>query len=460
MRKKLLSFLALGLLGAVSATAQGRTSVAAPSASYRLAPFGAVHVDRPAGPPQGVVIFLSDSPTAAPIARGLSQRGLLVATVSAATLLKTVQAWHQRCLNLNAPINDLSKDLQHRAGIEAYLKPVLIGQGAGAALAYAALSQWPNAPYRGVISIGFTPQVTSASPWCATGGASFVRVGQTGRWSLKPNRQIGVPWLVMGTAAQVSRTQSFVRAVPGANQRTLPSAAQAWPQAIADATMALLPRDQPRPPAGALPHLTMPLTLVQAATTPTQRDLMAIIYSGDGGWASIDRDVASQLAAAGIPVVGVDSLEYFWTARTPAGAGRDLAALIETFSERWGRARVLLIGYSFGADALPFMVDALPPAIRSKIERVSLLGLSSTADFQFHLSSWLDVGDSGGLPTIPAITRLRGLAVQCVRGQDEDESACGKIPQGLAQQYVVPGGHHFDSNAALLAQIILARKRP
>jgi type IV secretory pathway VirJ component len=198
----------------------------------------------------------------------------------------------------------------------------------------------------------------------------------------------------------------------------------------------------------------LPLTIV-ADPAARKTDLMAIMYSGDGGWAGLDRAVAGQLAAAGVPVVGVDSLDYFWTARTPGHAGGDLARIVSHFSRQWGRPRVILLGYSFGADDLPYIVGALPPALRPMISRVSLLGLSPTADFQFHLTSWLDLSSATARPTVPAIEQLKGLPMQCIRGADESDSACTAIPAGYASQVLLPGGHHFDGNAALIAQSIL-----
>lgn len=186
---------------------------------------------------------------------------------------------------------------------------------------------------------------------------------------------------------------------------------------------------------------------------------MAIAYSGDGGWVGIDRDLAAQIAAAGIPVVGVDSLSYFWSARTPKGAAQDLGKLIRGFGQRWNKHKVILIGYSFGADAMPYMIDNLDADTRSRIDSVALLGLSSTADFQFHLTSWIDIDSSDALPTIPAIMKLKGLTIRCVRGDAETDSACPSIPAGLADVYVVPGGHHFDRNAPLLGKIVLGQRK-
>ncbi|MET0365726.1 MAG: AcvB/VirJ family lysyl-phosphatidylglycerol hydrolase [Sphingobium sp.] len=258
---------------------------------------------------------------------------------------------------------------------------------------------------------------------------------------------------------------ALVAAVPHASLIDLPgnSVGEAGADMLgartATAIHALLPPPPPKDFAGQVPIPDMPLTIVPPARG-RQSDLMAIAYSGDGGWVGIDRDLAAQVAAAGIPVVGVDSLSYFWSARNPKRAGEDLSRLIRSFGERWNKRRVLLIGYSFGADALPYMIDALDADARSRIDSVALLGLSSTADFQFHLTSWINVASSDSLPTIPAITRLRGLTIRCVRGAEETDSACPAIPKGLAQQFVVPGGHHFDRNAPLLGRIVLGQRKP
>ncbi len=84
------------------------------------------------------------------------------------------------------------------------------------------------------------------------------------------------------------------------------------------------------------------------------------MISGDGGWAGLDRSIAKSFAARGIPVVGIDSLRYFWSEKTPDGTARDLAAIIQQYQQRWHRNAVYLLGYSFGADVLPFIVNRLP----------------------------------------------------------------------------------------------------
>src|SRR5262249_9062601 len=155
-------------------------------------------------------------------------------------------------------------------------------------------------------------------------------------------------------------------------------------------------------------------------------DEMAILLSGDGGWAEIDKAVASALAAAGVPTVGWSSLQYYWTPRTPESAAADLARTITHYTQAWKRHRVALIGYSFGADVLPFLATRLPSDAMSHVSRVALLGLSPTASFEFHVAEWLGHGSATSYRTVPEAERLT-VPVLCIRGAGENDSACSSL---------------------------------
>ena len=59
----------------------------------------------------------------------------------------------------------------------------------------------------------------------------------------------------------------------------------------------------------------LPVTEVNATTAEGQ--VLAVMISGDGGWATLDQALSAELASRGIPVAGLNSLKYFWHARTP-----------------------------------------------------------------------------------------------------------------------------------------------
>src|SRR2546428_11095953 len=102
------------------------------------------------------------------------------------------------------------------------------------------------------------------------------------------------------------------------------------------------------------------LPLVEVPSTRGSSDTFVVFVSGDGGWAAIDKSISKVLADSGMPVVGLNALQYFWTKRTPDSASRDLQWIVENYLASWKKGRVMLVGYSRGADVLPAMISRLP----------------------------------------------------------------------------------------------------
>lgn len=194
------------------------------------------------------------------------------------------------------------------------------------------------------------------------------------------------------------------------------------------------------------------LPLVEA---PAARpgDLLAVFLSGDGGWASLDRGVTEELNDRGIAVVGLSSRKYFWQARTPDGAARDLEKILRHYLAAWGRRKILLIGYSFGADALPFLASRLPADLARQVSLVALIGPSLKASFEVHLMSWL--GGEGDHPVLPEVEKLRGHRIVCLYGLEEKESLCPRLPREQGRSIGLAGGHHFDSDYGSVGNEIL-----
>jgi type IV secretory pathway VirJ component len=116
---------------------------------------------------------------------------------------------------------------------------------------------------------------------------------------------------------------------------------------------------------------------------------------------------------------------------------------------------VLLIGYSQGADVLPFAVNRLPAATRAHVALTAVMGMSEHALFEFHLTSWVSDATSGPA-TLPEIDRIAGMPVLCIYGDEESDSLCPKLDAGKFKIVKLKGGHHFDGDYANLARQILA----
>jgi type IV secretory pathway VirJ component len=181
-----------------------------------------------------------------------------------------------------------------------------------------------------------------------------------------------------------------------------------------------------------------------------------VILSGDGGWVGLDRKIGRRLADLAVPVVGLDALTYFWTPRDPEGTARDLARILEHYFKAWGKSRAILVGYSQGADVLPFMVSRLPPELRARLSLVALVGPDKEATFDFNFGGWMsDRPKRPDLPVLPEIPRLKGSPVLCVYANAEKDSPCTRLPPGTAIRLGVPGGHGFNRDVNIITDRIL-----
>src|SRR5438445_5357319 len=151
---------------------------------------------------------------------------------------------------------------------------------------------------------------------------------------------------------------------------------------------------------------TAKLSLVEVPATRGASDTLVVFVSGDGGWARIDKAISKILADNGMPVVGLNALQYFWTKRTPESASRDLQAIMERYLAQWKKQRVLFVGYLRGADVLPFMIARLPAELRAKTRLLALLGPSPKVEFEFHIGDWMRSSSKTGYDVKPEVDKL------------------------------------------------------
>jgi len=194
------------------------------------------------------------------------------------------------------------------------------------------------------------------------------------------------------------------------------------------------------------------LPLVEVPAAHERSDTIVVFISGDGGWAKIDKSIAAILANDGMPVVGLNSLQYFWTKRTQESAAKDLQTIIETSLAKHHKSRVVLIGYSRGADVLPFMAARLPHELQAKIRLIALLAPSPRVELEFHVTDWMRDSHRGMLVK-PELEKFTAKTL-CVWGEDDRDSLCTGLALPHVEVVTLRGSHHFEGDYAQLAKII------
>lgn len=191
------------------------------------------------------------------------------------------------------------------------------------------------------------------------------------------------------------------------------------------------------------------------AKVPSNR--FAVMITGDGGWRRIDQKITDRLRAAGIPIVGFIASDYYRKRRSPDESACALERVIRYYRIQWRRSKVLLIGYSRGADVLPFMVSRLPRDLRESTQLIALLGLEPTIDFKYSPAWSLGayMHKEPQFPVRPEVEKLRGQNVLCIFGAKEKDSLCHVLNPRLFKIVAEPGGHHFAGKYRDIADIIL-----
>jgi type IV secretory pathway VirJ component len=186
---------------------------------------------------------------------------------------------------------------------------------------------------------------------------------------------------------------------------------------------------------------------------------LAVFLSGDGGWVDIDKQIGEVLAERGIDVIGFDDKAYLrGKHRDAEGTASDVARAASHYLSAWNDHRLMLIGYSRGADLLPFVVNRLPSALRARVALAAMLGMQERASFTYRFSDlWATHSRASDIPIRPELERLRGLNMACVYGQDESESLCRGVDTTLVQPLARPGKHHFDGDYRAIAAWLVAR---
>jgi len=472
---------------AIAATAAAST-LAAPAAAAPAAAaaadhqtygrFGQVAIYRRAkAAPKGVVVLISDEDgwgaRAEALARGLESLDALVIGLDLPYYLRKSERLTQDCAYPAGDLEMLSKLVQKKLELPAYTPPVLAGWGAGATLAYGALAQAPSGSFAGAISLGFCPALESSHPLCAGRGLTSKPLAG-GSYQLQPVASLDQPWLlappVTGgaercAAAPPQTAEAFAAKVKGAAVISPPKSSgrrQAAPELRAASGLkqaylrVLNTADLARAAETAAHKAVSDLPLLELPAPGSTGDTLAVIVSGDGGWAGLDRDVAGLLADRGFPVVGLNTLQYFWTPRTPESAAGDLARILRTYLAAWKRKEALLIGYSLGAEVLPFMVARLPPELQAKVRLVALLGPGRTTSFEFRLSEWLGHGGGEDRPVMPEVAKLRGRSVLCLYGSGEKAtSLCSALGPSVATTVALPGAHYLGSDPRAVVVAVL-----
>jgi type IV secretory pathway VirJ component len=443
------------------------------SDSISVTPFGKVFIYKQTDTPLNVAIMISGDggwkSGVVGFAEAFSKMNTLVVGVDILRYFKELRQRNDSCYNVAADFVQLATEIEKKYSFQNYKPPIILGYSSGATLIYGILAQARAGTFIGGISLGFCPDIELPRMLCQTNGLSE-KIDITGKsYFLQPDAKLGNPWIVLqgklDKVCNYSEVADFVRKTNDAELITLPNVGHGfskwsdfmpqWREAF-NRLIDRYDKDQ-----------TADLNIDQVKNLPVKitnskyvnKDApIVFLISGDGGWYGFEQSIADNLAGLGLPTIGLDSKKYFWNRKSPEETSGDIVKILNYYGRIWGRNRFLLMGYSLGAEIVPFIVNRLPDEMKSHVSAV-LLSPDINTDFEIHISNMLGIGNQRNTYNVPdEINKMQIVPTLIIFGQGEKAQIQGLLTGTTVKIKKIPGDHHYKFNVPLIVQTMKDNK--
>ena len=177
--------------------------------------------------------------------------------------------------------------------------------------------------------------------------------------------------------------------------------------------------------------------------------------SGDGGFNTFSTNLCTAISKAGYSIAAMNAKSYFWNKKTPAQTTAAISDYLEKKLSGYPNRRLVLLGYSFGADVMPFIVNRLKESLKERLVGVVLVSPSTSTDFQIHWSDMFGGNTKRSMDVVAEINKMTVPKTTTFFGSEENDFPVSGIHLPNYRNQILPGGHRFDGQTDKLAQLIV-----
>src|SRR6185312_835237 len=172
-------------------------------------------------------------------------------------------------------------------------------------------------------------------------------------------------------------------------------------------------------------------------TAVTHEKPLLFYISGDGGFNKFSTNLCDALNKEDYDVIALNSRTYFDDKKTPEQTTIDITSFLSKKLTGRKNQQVVFIGYSFGADVLPFVLNRLPENFEN---------------------NWADIfggNTKRSMDVATEVNRLQNKKIVIINGSDDRNLSRNKITLNKFTFVVLPGGHHFDGDIDEIVEEII-----
>ncbi|MFT4094369.1 MAG: AcvB/VirJ family lysyl-phosphatidylglycerol hydrolase [Niabella sp.] len=193
--------------------------------------------------------------------------------------------------------------------------------------------------------------------------------------------------------------------------------------------------------------------MVKIFNTSDHQKPLLVYFSGDGGFNSFTNALLADLSGNGYDIVAINSKSYFWRKKTPQQTAAFIQPYLQKYLPDHKLQSFVLIGYSFGADVMPFVYNNLSTGFAKSGTKIILLAPSPTTDFEVHM---LDMAGGSGkynMDVVAEINKIKNVPVYMISSSKSDFPVNNIKSKNICKT-ILNGSFHFDKDPKVVLPVI------
>jgi type IV secretory pathway VirJ component len=178
---------------------------------------------------------------------------------------------------------------------------------------------------------------------------------------------------------------------------------------------------------------------------------LLVFLTGDSGRSRFDVKLSDSLCAENIPEMCIDSYKFFRKRKTPQQTLDSILPYVELTMNKFHSQRIILAGYSFGSEVVPFLYNLMSEEWKEKVEFIVLLSPSYNSDFKIHLGDQLGISNRRWpYDVLAEIMKIEDKKVIVFWGENERKFLKEEFTKYNITVHHLKGGHrHIDVGPVL-----------
>lgn len=174
---------------------------------------------------------------------------------------------------------------------------------------------------------------------------------------------------------------------------------------------------------------------------------LVVFITGDGGYNNFSKSLLHYFDKDSFDRLIFDSKKYFWKKKTPEEAGKDFERYIRLYLEKSKCDNIYIIGHSFSAGVLPFIIHHFSDGLHKKIRHATFLSPDRYASLEVTLSTMLNFKQKANeYEVLPEAIKLKSISSTYVFCKEGELNLASLFEKAGLPVTLLEGPHNYNRN--------------